>query len=81
MLAGLVLMCVTGALLNLWVLIPMFLATPEALNGFLSTTPFASAETFVLLVTAPFNLLKGGVIGILTYFLYMPLRPLLKGRQ
>ena len=80
MLAGLAAMCVAGTLLNLWVLIPFYMS-PEALQGFLASTPFKSAWEFVLLVTAPFNLLKGGVIGVMTYFLYMPLRPLLKGKE
>jgi riboflavin transporter FmnP len=80
MLAGLVAMIVAGIALNLWVLIPLYMS-PEALQGFLSTTPFSSALEFVLLVAGPFNLIKGLAIGIPTYYLYMPLRPLLKGRE
>ncbi len=80
MLLGLLAMCLVGMAMNLWVLLPMYMS-PEALQGFLASTSFDSAEQFVLAVTGPFNLIKGTAIGLLTYWLYMPLRPLLKGKD
>jgi len=40
-----------------------------------------SVGKFVLLITAPFNVLKWVVISIVTALVYKPLSPILHGRQ
>ena len=55
----------------------------EAIIGMCAKTlPFVNSELKVILfVTAPFNLLKGVVLCVLTYVIYKPLSPLLHVRK
>lgn len=68
MAVGTAAMILASALVNYLLLFPM-------LTG--SHPTFA----FILTVTAPFNLLKGVAISVVTYLIYKPLSPLLHGRQ
>ena len=83
MTAGTVCMIVAGVLVNWLLLIPTYMVAYHmdlgAIIGMATKTlPFVDTEWKLLLcVTAPFNLLKGGVISLITFLIYKPLSPLL----
>ena len=85
MLIGILAQIVAGCLVNY--LLPKFselFGMPmEAIIGMCAKTlPFVNSELKVILfVTAPFNLLKGVVLCVLTYVIYKPLSPLLHVRK
>lgn len=72
---------VAGVILNLYILIPFFIPN----NGLEvvvkmanKMSPFFDSSTkFLLLITAPFNILKGFVISVVTFILYKYLKPIL----
>ena len=80
---------VVGVLVNWLVLIPAYMAAYHmdinAIVGMATKTlPFVDTEWKLLLfATAPFNLLKGIVISLITFLIYKPLSPILhmKTRQ
>ena len=85
MAAGTVTMTVVGSLINYFVLLPVYSAAlpmpMEALIG-LGTKINPAIDglwTFVLFAVAPFNLLKGILVSLLTFFLYKYISPILKG--
>ena len=74
-----------GSLINYFVLLPVYSAAlpmpMEALIG-LGTKINPAIDglwTFVLFAVAPFNLLKGILVSLLTFFLYKYISPILKG--
>ncbi len=81
---GTVLMIIAGVLLNYYVLIPLYqnFMPLEAIIGSASAAvPFLGIDSvlkLVLLVTAPFNLVKGVILSTVTYYLYRYLAPFLK---
>ena len=83
MTAGTLCMIVAGVLVNWLLLIPTYMVAYHMdLNAIIGmatkTLPFVDTEWKLLLcVTAPFNLLKGGVISLITFLIYKPLSPLL----
>lgn len=88
LLTGTLCIMAVGAVFNYLVLIPFYVSmfgwTSDKVIGLVSgALPFVDTmEKFVLFVTAPFNLLKGLTMSVLTYFLYKPLSPLLtKGNR
>lgn len=73
---GVIVLTVVGCLVNYYILLPMYagmyhmdikdiIAIGTALNG--SVT---SLFTFVLLLTAPFNLIKGSASAVIVYLIY-----------
>ena len=86
MLLGIAAMTVAGVLVNYFILIPAYqtlMNLPlEAIIGMGQAAVPAedSALKLVLLITAPFNVLKGGVLSALTYLLYKLVSPLLHSR-
>ncbi len=84
MAVGTVLMVIVGMIMNYYVLIPMyekFMPLDVIVKIASDAVPFAgidSVEKVILFVTAPFNLLKGVVLSVLTYILYRYLSPMLK---
>lgn len=86
MLLGIVAMTVAGVLVNYYILIPAYqtlMNLPlEAIIGMgqAAVPAVDSALKLVLLITAPFNVLKGGVLSALTYLLYKRVSPLLHSR-
>ncbi len=80
---GTVCMIVAGVLVNWLILIPVYMkAFHMNLEGIVGMAtealPFVDTEWELLLfVTAPFNLLKGIVIALITGLIYKPLSPIL----
>lgn len=87
MITGTVALILSGCLTNAYLLIPFYMKAfgmpMEAIIGMCAQAlPFVDTELKVILfVTAPFNLLKGVVLCILTYMIYKPLSPLLHVRK
>lgn len=87
MIAGTVALILAGCLTNAYLLIPFYMKAfgmpMEAIIGMCAQAlPFVDTELKVILfVTAPFNLLKGVVLCVLTYMIYKPLSPLLHVRK
>ena len=84
---GVVTMATAGALLNLFLLLPVFAAaygtTAEAIIlSYSEAIPYiVDLPTGILLGIVPFNLFKGIVISILVMLLYKRVSPLIKGRD
>ena len=87
MAVGTVVMIVVAVLVNWKIMIPFYMTAygmpMEAVVGMATkAVPFVDTEWKLLLcVTAPFNLLKGGVLSSLTFVLYKHLSPLLHVRR
>ncbi len=87
MVAGTVALIIAGCLTNAYLLIPFYMtAFGMPMDSIIAmcaqTLPFVDTELKVILfVTAPFNLLKGVVLCVLTYIIYKPLSPLLHVRK
>ena len=87
MAVGTVVATVVSVLSNLYIMIPFYgtaYGMPvEAIVGMGTAVIPAvdSALKFVLLITAPFNLLKWVLISALTGLMYKPLSPILHGRK
>ena len=87
MLTGTVLMIIVAVLVNWKIMIPFYMGAfnmpMEAIVGMAQKAmPFVDSEWKLLLfVTAPFNLLKGIVLSVVTYVIYKPLSPMLKVRK
>ena len=86
MAAGTVTMIVVAVLVNWQIMIPFYMNAygmpMEAVVGMATAAvPFVNTEWELLMyVTAPFNLLKGVVLSLLTYVMYKRLSPLLHVR-
>ena len=87
MITGTVALILAGCLTNAYLLIPFYMKAfgmpMEAIIGMCAQAlPFVDTELKVILfVTAPFSLLKGVVLCVLTYMIYKPLSPLLHVRK
>ena len=87
MAVGTLCMIVVSALVNWKMMIPFYMTAfhmdMEAIIGMAQKAlPFVDTEWKVLLyVTAPFNLLKGFVLSLLTFVLYKRLSPMLHVRK
>lgn len=87
MILGSIVATVVAVLTNYYLMIPFYSTAygmpVEAIVGMGAAVVPAvdSAWKFVLLITAPFNVLKWVVISIVTALLYKPLSPVLHGRR
>lgn len=87
MLVGTLSATVVGALCNLFLLIPFYgavfnLPVDKIVAMGQSIIPSLDTEfKFILFITAPFNLLKWLAISLITFLIYKPLSPIIKGRK
>ncbi|WP_373218752.1 ECF transporter S component [Ruminococcus sp. 5_1_39BFAA] len=83
--AGSVVMGITAAVTNYFILLPMFemfMPMDQLIESFGVFIPFINTKLDVVLYNAfPFNLLKGLVIGAFTMMVYKRLTPVLKGNR
>ena len=83
MVFGTVLLTIVGCLLNVYVLLPAYAAAfgmpIDALvdMGAAVNTKITNLFTFAILAIAPFNILKGVVVSIITLIIYKPLSHIL----
>lgn len=87
MAAGTIAMTVAGCFINAYVLLPAYgkaFGMPiDALVGMgTAVNPaITGLGTFVILAVAPFNIVKGVVVSVITLLLYKYVSPILKGQQ
>ena len=87
MLTGVVVAIVVAVLVNWQIMLPFYSTAfgmpMEAVVGMAQKAVPAvdTAWKLLLYITAPFNLLKGAVLSLLTFLLYKRLAPLLHGRR
>ncbi len=87
MVVGSVCMVVVSVIVNWLIMIPFFMNVKgypmEAIVGMAQDVlPFVDSELKLLMfVTAPFNILKGVILSVLTFVLYKRLSPLLHVRK
>lgn len=78
-------MGVMAAVMNYFVLLPlfqMFMPMEEMIAAFAAFVPIIRTKLDVVLLNAlPLNILKGAVISLVTMLLYKRLSPILKGRH
>ena len=81
MAAGTLCMVVAGVLTNKWIMLPFYMgAFHMDMQGILNYAKVSGVDSewkLLLLVTGPFNLLKGVVLSIITGLIYKPLSPIL----
>ncbi len=84
MAVGTVCMVVVGVLMNKWVMLPFYMgAFHMDMDGIIKAAKVSGVDSewkLLLLVTGPFNLLKGVVLSIVTALIYKPLSPVLHGK-
>lgn len=78
---GTVCMVIAGVLANKFIMLPFYMgAFHMDMEGILQFTNVAGIDSewkLLLLITGPFNLLKGVVLSVVTGLIYKPLSPLL----
>ena len=81
MAAGTMCMIIGGILVNKWILIPFYMTAfhmdLEKILGMITVAGIDSETKLLLLITGPFNLIKGAVLSVMTALIYKPLSPLL----
>ena len=81
MVVGTVCMVVAGVLINKFVMLPFYMgAFHMDMDGIIKAAGVAGIDSewkLLLLITGPFNLLKGVVLSIITALIYKPLSPVL----
>ena len=82
---GTVCMVIVGVLMNKWVMLPFYMgAFHMDMDGIIKAAGVAGVDSewkLLLLVTGPFNLLKGVVLSIVTALIYKPLSLILHGKM
>ena len=87
MIVGTIVMTIFGCFLNAYVLLPTYAAAfgmpidvivgmGTAINANIN-----SVMTFVIIAVAPFNILKGVVVSVVTMLIYKHISPILKGNR
>ncbi|MBQ8537899.1 MAG: ECF transporter S component [Clostridia bacterium] len=81
MCVGTVAMVAAGILSNVYILVPLLMPVEQVVLMAQKIIPAVqNIWHFAFLVVAPFNLLKGVVIAVVTFILYKHLSPLLHGK-
>ena len=81
MAVGTICMVIAGILTNKWIMLPFYMgAFHMDMDGIIKAARVAGVDSewkLLLLITGPFNLLKGAVLSLVTGLIYKPLSPLL----
>lgn len=81
---GTLCMVVAGVMMNKWVMLPFYMgAFHMDMDGIIKAAGVAGIDSewkLLLLITGPFNLLKGIVLSVVTALIYKPLSPILHGK-
>lgn len=84
-LTGTLIMSVASVPINLFLTYPVyyhFMPKEAILGAYQAIFPFVGdIHTCLWFFNAPFNLLKGGVVAIITFIIYKHISPLIKGRR
>ena len=79
---GTLVMVIVSIFVNKWIMFPLYLGTKHDMNWLVKVVGFPGADSewkILMMVTAPFNLVKGIVVSLITYVVYKPLSPIIKG--
>lgn len=74
--AGILVMTLIASLANYYVLIPMYMKVMTA-NGVDASKLIPDLSKYVAYTIMPFNLIKGSIVGIITFISYKKLSPIL----
>ncbi len=84
MVAGTLCTAVVGVLVNKWIMLPFYMgAFHMDMNGIIAAAKVSFVDSewkLLLLITGPFNLLKGAVLSVVTFLIYKPLSPILHAK-
>ena len=84
MAVGTLCMIVVAVMANKWIMLPFYMSAFHMdISGILAFANVGGVDTewkLLLLITAPFNLLKGVVLSVVTGLIYKPLSPILHGK-
>ena len=84
MAVGTVCMVVVGVLVNKWIMLPFYMGAfhmnMDDIVKYANVNGVDSEWKLLLLITGPFNLLKGAVLSLVTGIIYKPLSPLLHAK-
>ena len=84
MVIGTVCTAVVGVLVNKFIMLPFYMGAfhmdMDAIISFANVSGVDSEWKLLLLITGPFNLLKGAVLSAVTFLVYKPLSPILHSR-
>ena len=84
MVTGTACMVIAGVLANKYIMLPFYMGAYHMdMDGILKYAKVANVDSewkLLLLVTGPFNLLKGLVLSVVTWMIYKPLSPLLHAK-
>ena len=81
MIIGTLCTAIVGVLVNKFIMIPFYMGAfhmdMQGILDFAKVTGIDTEWKLLLLITAPFNLLKGTVLCVITGLIYKPLSPIL----
>ena len=84
MIAGTVCMVAAGVLSNKYIMFPFYMGAYHMdMEGIIKAAKVSGIDTewkLLLLITGPFNLLKGAVLSAVTFLIYKPLSPILHSK-
>ena len=84
MVIGTICTAVVGVLVNKFIMLPFYMGAfhmdMEAIISFANVGGVDTEWKLLLLITGPFNLLKGAVLSAVTFLIYKPLSPILHSR-
>ena len=84
MAVGTLCMVVAGVLMNKWVMLPFYMGAfhmdMDAILKYANVAGVDSEWKLLLMITGPFNLLKGAVLSAVTALIYKPLSPILHAK-
>ena len=84
MIIGTLCTAIVGVLVNKFIMIPFYMGAfhmdMQGILDFAKVTGIDTEWKLLLLITAPFNLLKGTVLCVITGLIYKPLSPILHGK-
>ena len=84
MAVGTICMVIAGIMANKWIMLPFYMgAFHMDMDGIIKAAGVAGVDSewkLLLLITGPFNLLKGVVLSIVAGLIYKPLSPILHAR-
>ena len=84
MLVGTICTAVVGVLANKFIMLPFYMGAfhmdMEGILAYAKVSGVDSEWKLLLLITGPFNLLKGAVLSAVTFLIYKPLSPILHSK-
>lgn len=82
MTVGTIIMSIVGTVANYYILMPLYtliMPIDSIVNMFKSINPYADTMLKIMFMTiAPFNLLKGFIVSLITFLIYKKLSPIIK---